>query len=172
MPGTAVGRRPPLPWPAAVTRSPWAGGIMTTTGPQTDPAPRTAYELAAAVADGDDAEIGRIWDSLDGPGRARLLGALGAQARNTAYAAGEASGTTADLLVTQALDLLADLAHCEARTAAADALAGRVRSVPLPACDGCPRPAVALARARLRVLQSIGFQPRQLAEISRRAARR
>lgn len=137
-----------------------------------DPAPRTAYELGAAIAVGDDAETTRIWDSLDGPGRARVLAALGAQARHTAYAAGETAGTTADLLSTQALDLLADLVNCEARTAAMDALSGRVCGVPLPACDGCPRPAAALARARLRVLQQLGFPPRHIAEISRRAALR
>lgn len=172
MPGPAAGRIPRYPdkRPAAVTC--FSPGSIMTTAPETDPAPRTAYELAAAAADGDEAETARIWDSLDAPARARVLAALGAQARNTAYTAGKPGGTTTDLLTEQALDLLADLTDCSARTAALDALAGRARSVPLPLCDGCPRPAVALARARLRVLQALGFPPRHIAEISRRAARR
>lgn len=137
-----------------------------------DPAPRIAYEIGAEAADGNDAGVARLWSPLDGPARARVLSALGSQARCTAHAVGcDPAGLTLDLLADQALHLLFDLCDCEFRGTALSALAGLPLG-PLPACDGCPRPAVALATARARPLQRAGFRPQDVAELSRRAARR
>jgi hypothetical protein len=142
---------------------------MTTGWGAPDPAPSIAYELAAAVAGDDDAEVSRLWDSLDGPGRAHVLAALGAQARHAAALAGD--GNRVRLQAAQIIDLLADLVDCKARVAALEALTD-IAPGEVPACDGCPLPAIALVRARLRVLKAFGFPPTHVAEICRRTARR
>lgn len=90
------------------------------------------------------------------------MAALGAQAR----AALEGPGP---LLDEAAVQLRADLRHCDACPAALAALAGSP-AAGLPGCDGCARPAIALARVRLRALARIGFPARAVAEICRRAA--
>ena len=133
-----------------------------------DPAPRTAYELTACVASGDRAGVDRLWESLDGPARAGVVAALGAQARQAAWTAGEAG---AALFAAQVIDVITDLRHCGARQAVVEAL-GACPIGLLPGCDGCPAPAVALAWARLRVLQALGFPANHVAEICRRTAAR
>jgi len=132
--------------------------MMTGRGTALDPAPRTAYELAACVAAGDDAAVARLWARLDDAARARVAAALGAQARHAAWQAAGAGGVLRDLLAEQVTDLLGDLPNCEARIAAVHALDGRPDAA-LPACDGCPRPAIALARARLRLISAYGLRP-------------
>jgi hypothetical protein len=117
--------------------------MTTGWGSTCDLAPRLAYELAALVADGDEAGVAGLWGPLDARARARVLAALGAQARYEAHGAGR--------LAAAAEQLLADLRHCDARQAAVHALTGSADAV-LPACDGCPRPAAALARARLALM--------------------
>jgi hypothetical protein len=134
-----------------------------TTGTAADQAPRIAYELAACVADGDDEAVARLWAGLDGPARTGVVAALGAQARYAARGPGRLAG--------QVTRLLDDLRHCDARPAAEHSLTGPADAA-LPACDGCPRPAVALARARLRMMAEDGVAPPRAAEASRRAARR
>lgn len=133
-----------------------------TTGWGVDPAPHTAYQLTAALASGGEAEAARLWLSLDESSRAQVVAALGAQDR-------AALGGSEVLLGYAADELRADLRDCDARPAALAALEGCPAAV-LPPCDGCPRPAVALARVRLRELARIGFPVQAVAEICRRAA--
>lgn len=134
-----------------------------------DPAPRIAYELCAAVAGDGEAVAEKIWDGLNAPARARVVAALGAQARHTARGAAAASGINFPALM--AGDVRARLQGCEGREAALAALAAApVRR--LPGDGACPAPAIALARARLLVFAALGFTPGQAAEICRRAAAR
>jgi hypothetical protein len=46
------------------------------------PAPRIAYQMTAALAEGDTESAGQLWRELDDRGRADVLLALGAQTRN------------------------------------------------------------------------------------------
>lgn len=142
---------------------------MTTGWGDCDPAPRLAYELAAAVADQDLALAESIWGKLDSAGRAGVVAALGAHARHAAH---RAAGPNAQaVLAEQALDLLTDLRDCKARDAALRSLQGRP-AASLPSCDGCPSPALALVKVRLRVMAAEGLSPAAVAELSRAAARR
>ncbi|HLK01957.1 MAG TPA: hypothetical protein VKU39_18905 [Streptosporangiaceae bacterium] len=56
-------------------------------------APRTAYLLTAAVADGDNAEAEALWKLLDKSGQADLLLALAAQLKVNLLTALSATGT-------------------------------------------------------------------------------
>jgi hypothetical protein len=143
--------------------------MTTGWGADCDPAPRLAYELAAAVADGDGEFAANIWGKLDGPGRAGVVAALGAQARHAAHRAGGQNARA--VLAEQALDLLAELQDCRARDAALRSLEGRPAAF-LPPCDGCASPALALVRVRLRVMAAGGLDAATAAELSRIAARR
>lgn len=134
-----------------------------------DPAPRIAYELCAAVADDDQAMTDKIWDGLDLATRARVVAALGAQARYTATAAADAAGIS--FLSMMASDVRTRLRYCDARDEVLLALAGHPARL-LPACDGCSLPAVALAMARLLVMTALGYSRAQSAEVCRRGARR
>lgn len=58
-------------------------------------APRTAYLLTAALADGDQAEAGALWKPLNNHGQADLLLALAAQLTVNLRAAFSAAGTGA-----------------------------------------------------------------------------
>jgi hypothetical protein len=141
--------------------------MMTTGwGSEPDRAPAIAYELTALVAEGSEELTAKLWAGLDRPLRARVVAALGAQARCSAW---ETAGQAA--LAVQFTETADMLPHCAARGAVLRALAGRPDGA-LPACDGCPRAAVALARARLAILAAAGFAPEGAAEICRRTARR
>jgi hypothetical protein len=58
-------------------------------------APRTAYLLTAAVADGNQAEADALWKSLDKPAQADVLLALAAQLKVNLRTAFSAAGTDA-----------------------------------------------------------------------------
>lgn len=57
-------------------------------------APRTAYLLTAAVADGDQADAQALWKPLDASGQTDLLLALGAQLKFNLRQAFSAAGTS------------------------------------------------------------------------------
>jgi hypothetical protein len=89
-------------------------------------APRIAFELTAAVADGDHAAIAETWKGLDSRGLADLIICLGAHARHAAWTATMLGGNSP---VTPARQMMALYHLCRppARDLAARALSDHPR---------------------------------------------